>query len=113
MAHYLPAQTIEESHSVRWLDFVADSRKCYRPLDTAAKALGVTVLGQANNDKALRATGIKLYGKALSELRGWHARRSPSNRDWHKALLTSMIFQVYEVRAILILYQFLDQIMRK
>lgn len=62
-------------------------------LETAASALGTTIVARLKDSIHMLATGMRFYGMAISVLRNGQL----TNNNWLSTLTTALLLQIYEV----------------
>lgn len=98
MDFYAPNKSRYENICLRWLNGLPTARKKFPPLDMAVKALTLMTLGPVKGADTAPVEAVRLYGQAMAGLRNWHINyRNLDRTCWHEALMTSVVFQLYEV----------------
>lgn len=94
-----PGRTLIESPSLFWLSGISAARRRFPPLDLAAKALNIIAIGRSKRVDTALLDALPLYGQAMAGLRNWHVNYKKLQRTcWREALMTSLIFHMFEVR---------------
>ena len=98
MDFYAPNKSRYENICLLWLNGLPAARRRFPPLDMAVKALTLMTLGPVKGADTAPVEAVRLYGQAMAGLRNWHINyRNLDRACWHEALMTSVVFQVYEV----------------
>ncbi|KAK2599115.1 hypothetical protein QQS21_005456 [Conoideocrella luteorostrata] len=92
---YYPTSRLWWQDACTWVTEAFDGRHQFTALQSAAAAMGTTVIASVHQNRQYRKDGLKLYGKALAELR--KASQAAQLYHWFDLLLTSMILLSYEV----------------
>lgn len=99
MDFYAPNKSRYENICLIWLNGLPTARRKFPPLDMAVKALTLMTLGPVKGADTAPVEAVRLYGQAMAGLRNWHINyRNLDRTCWHEALMTSVVFQLYEVR---------------
>ncbi len=98
LAEYAPKGSCGDMLALQWLQDLPRLRGRFSPLDSAVDAISDMVYGVAHRSESKSSRGIARYGQALGELREAHTQQS-LKQNWRETLLTSMVLQLYEVRA--------------
>lgn len=98
MDFYAPNKSRYENICLLWLNGLPAARRKFPPLDMAVKALTLMALGPVKGADTAPVEAVRLYGQAMAGLRNWHINyRNLDRTCWHEALMTSVVFQLYEV----------------